>query len=78
MLDQQGCSATRPQIPLLTKEQAARTAFTVHYLFFAWVHKSALFLVVVFGTASLATIRNATPVLPILITLVGTIDLVFE
>jgi hypothetical protein len=41
-------------------------------------HKSALFLVVVFGTASLATIRNATPVLPILITLVGTIDLVFE
>src|SRR3954469_22488701 len=31
------------------------TAFTVHYLFFAWVHKSALFLVVVFGTASLAT-----------------------
>lgn len=46
--------------------------------FFAWVHKSAMFLVVAFGTASLATIRNASPVLPILITLAGTIDLVFD
>jgi hypothetical protein len=67
-----------PTNSIAHERAGGETAFIVHYLFFAWVHKSALFLVVVFGTASLATIRNATPVLPIFITLVGTIDLVFE
>jgi hypothetical protein len=47
--------------------------------FFAWLHRSAMFLVVLSGTAALSPLKGHFPIaLPAITTLLGLLDLVFD